>query len=79
MPRRNDIEVAFWKALKIAENGRRTVATADFVAELERVNWHWDLKRANEWIENSVSTFKDVSTEEGEARTFMVFNPNGGL
>lgn len=79
MPRYYEIETAFRAAVKIAENGRRTVSTVDFVAELERRNWHWDLKRANEWIETSVSTFKDVSTEEGESRTFMVFNPNGGL
>ncbi len=79
MPRRDDIEGAFWKALRIAENGRRTVTTADFVRELEKVNWRWSLKQANDWIEASVSTFKDVSTAEGEARTFMVYNPNGGI
>ncbi|EJF31678.1 DNA polymerase V [Enterobacter sp. TMH.L2] len=79
MPRRDDIEGAFWKALRIEENGRRTVTTADFVKELNKVNWRWSLKQANDWIESSVSTFKDVSTEEGEARTFMVYNPNGGL
>lgn len=79
MPRRYEIEIAFRDAVKIAESGRRTVTTVDFVAELGKRNWHWDLKRANDWIENSVSTFKDVSTEEGEERTFMVFNQNGGL
>ncbi|EAA7189272.1 DNA polymerase V, partial [Salmonella enterica] len=34
---------------------------------------------ANAWIESSVSTFKDISTVEEEERTFMLFNPNGGL
>ncbi|HGH1186907.1 TPA: DNA polymerase V, partial [Escherichia coli] len=25
-----------------------------------------------------VTVFKDISTQEGENRTFMLFNPNGG-
>ncbi|GAB0970891.1 hypothetical protein MZ16F92_42990 [Escherichia coli] len=47
--------------------------------ELEKVNWNWSLKQANEWIEWYVTTFRDVSTQEGENRTFQLFNPNGGL
>lgn len=27
----------------------------------------------------TVTTFRDVSTEEGDNRTFQLFNPNGGL
>ena len=79
MPRYYEIEPAFWAAMKIAGDGRKTVTTADFVQELAKVNWRWSLKKANEWIEMSVTTFKDVSTQEGENRTFMLFNPNGGL
>ncbi|WP_435954094.1 DNA polymerase V [Dryocola sp. BD626] len=78
MPRYYEIETAFDRAVKLEPNGRRTITTADFVAELEKVNWFWDLKRANDWIEMSVTTFKDISTQEGESRTFMVYNPNGG-
>ncbi|VFS56190.1 Uncharacterised protein [Raoultella planticola] len=26
----------------------------------------------------TVTTFRDVSTEEGDNRTFQLFNPNGG-
>ncbi len=37
------------------------------------------MKQANEWIEWYVTTFRDVSTLEGENRTFQLFNPNGGL
>lgn len=79
MPRYDDIRMAFINAIRMAANGKRTVTTEEFVKELEKLNWNWDLKRANEWIEASVSTFRDVSTAEGEARTFMLFNPNGGL
>lgn len=79
MPRYDDIRMAFINAIRIAANGKRTVTTEEFVQELEKLNWHWDLKKANEWIEMSVTTFKDISTVEGEARTFMVYNPNGGL
>jgi hypothetical protein len=46
--------------------------------ELSKVNWNWTMKQANEWIEWYV-TFRDVSTQEGENRTFQLFNPNGGL
>ncbi len=79
MPRYSEIEPAFWSAMTIAPDGKKTVTTADFVRELDKVNWYWSLKKANEWIEMSVTTFKDVSTQEGENRTFMLFNPNGGL
>lgn len=79
MPRYYEIEVAFRSAIQIAPNGRRTVTTEAFVQKLEERNWYWTLEEANRWIEASVSTFRDVSTEEGEKRTFMVFNPNGGL
>jgi hypothetical protein len=50
-----------------------------FVQELSKVNWNWTMKQANEWIEWYVTTFRDVSTQEGENRTFQLFNPNGGL
>lgn len=78
MPRRQEIEVAFKAAVNIAENGRRTVTTQDFVKQLTAVNWNWSLKEANNWIECYITTFKDVSDHEGEARTFMLYNPNNG-
>lgn len=78
MPRRYEIDAAFKQAIKISEKGRRTVTTEDFVAELAKRNWRWDLREANHWIEIYVNTFHDVSTEEGEARTFALYNPNVG-
>ena len=79
MPRRDDISTAFRNAIKFEQSGRRTVTTAAFVSQLEKVNWFWSQKEANQWIEYYVTTFKDISTQEGEARTFMLYNPNGGL
>ncbi|HID2768749.1 TPA: DNA polymerase V, partial [Klebsiella pneumoniae] len=41
-------------------------------------NWHWTPRQANQWIETYVTVFRDVSPNEGENRTFQLFNPNGG-
>ncbi|MCE1610274.1 DNA polymerase V [Enterobacter ludwigii] len=79
MPRLYEIEGAFRAAVQIEPNGRRTVTTQAFVNELGKVNWRWSLRQANTWIETYVTTFRDVSDQEGEARTFQLFNPNGGL
>lgn len=78
MGRRDDIPAAFRASIQIAANGRRTVATEDFVRELALANYDWSLAEANRWVEHYQSTFRDVSTEEGERRTFQLFNPNGG-
>ncbi len=77
MGRRDDIPLAFRKSIKVEASGRRTVATADFVKALAGVNYHWTLAEANLWIEHYQSTFRDVSAEEGERRTFHLSNPNG--
>lgn len=79
MPRRSDIESAFRAAIKHDPNGRKTVTTVEFVRELSKVNWYWSLREANQWVESYVTTFKDISPNEGEARLFMLYNPNGGL
>lgn len=79
MPRNSDIENAFRNAIKLDPSGRRTVSTVDFVNELEARNWFLTLREANHWIEVHTTTFRDVSTEEGERRIFQVYNPNGGL
>lgn len=79
MPRLYEIECAFRAAIQFESSGRRTVTTQDFVKQLSAVNWNWSLKQANDWIECYVTTFRDISDREGEARTFVLFNPNGGL
>ncbi|MEM6162033.1 DNA polymerase V [Erwinia sp. P6884] len=78
MGRRDDIPAAFRASIRISEKGWRTVSTADFVRNLSLYGHEWGLKEANRWVEHYQSSFKDVSTEEGERRTFMLINPNNG-
>ncbi|HBR5980222.1 TPA: DNA polymerase V [Klebsiella pneumoniae] len=73
MPRNSDIEKAWRQAIVIEPNGRRTVTTSGFIRELAKLNWIWSAHQANQWIE------QDVSTQEGDERTFQLYNPNGGL
>lgn len=70
MPRNSDIEIAWRQAIVIEPNGRRTVTTSGFIRELAKVNWIWSLRQANQWIEHYVTTFRDVSTQDGDDRTF---------
>lgn len=79
MPREYEKEIAFRNAIKQDQRGRRTVTTVDFVNELAKLNWHFTLKEANRWVEIYTRTFRDVSTQEGEERTFEVFNKSGVL
>ncbi|AYW54135.1 DNA polymerase V [Raoultella ornithinolytica] len=79
MPRLYEIEVACRAAIVTEPNGRRLLTTRRFLQELEKVNWHWSPRQANLWIESYVTTFRDVSTQEGDDRTFQLYNPNGGL
>lgn len=80
MPRAYEIESAFRSAIKHEPSGRRTVRTTDFVRELRQVNWDWTCRKANQWIETYITTFRDITPTEGdEDRLFMLFNPNGGL
>ena len=43
------------------------------------MNWHYTLRPANKWIEMHTTTFRDITTTDGEERLFQVFNPNGGV
>lgn len=79
MARKYEIPGAFRAAIKREPSGRQTVTTQDFVTQLSMINWQWSLREANQWIENYVTTFKDISPGEGENRLFMLYNPNGGL
>lgn len=79
MASRYEITGAFTAAIKKDPNGLQTVSTQDFVTQLARVNWNRSLHEANKWIEHYVTTFKDISPNEGENRLFMLYNPNGGL
>jgi hypothetical protein len=78
MARNYEIDSAWRASIRREPNGRQTVKTETFVSELAKVNFEWSYRQANQWIETYVTVFKDISTEEGESRTFQLFNPNGG-
>ena len=79
MARETDIKAAFMAAMK-REAGRGVIVTTqEFVRQLELVNWHFSLREANQWIKANTVTFRDDSSQEGEAKTYKQFNPNGGL
>lgn len=65
MPRLYEIETACRNAIDILPNGKRILTTRRFLQELERYNWHWSPRQANQWIEHYVTTFRDVSTKRG--------------
>ncbi|ADU71569.1 conserved hypothetical protein (plasmid) [Pantoea sp. At-9b] len=77
MPRYRDIQHAFRMSIKLDPRGQKTVRTDDFVAELERHNWHWSQKEANNWIENQISYFIDITPDFSENRTFKLNSQNG--
>lgn len=78
MGRRDDIGAAFRQAVNVDPRGLRTVTTSRFVDELAKQNWHWTKRQANQWIEVYITCFKDISTQEGDERTFKLYNPNNG-
>lgn len=79
MPRDYEIKDAFISAIRRVPGGGVTVTTQDFVRQLELLNWHFSLREANQWIKSNTSTFRDETTQEGEAKTYRQFNPNGGI
>ncbi|EPQ6910199.1 hypothetical protein ACUVZB_005078, partial [Citrobacter freundii] len=44
MPRRSDIEIAWYASIQQEPNGRKTVTTQRFVQGLSKVNWEFSLK-----------------------------------
>jgi len=79
MPRDYEIKDAFVNAIRRSPDGGVTVTTQEFVSQLELLNWHMSLHEANQWIKSHTVTFRDVSTQKGEAKTYKQFNPNGGI
>ncbi len=79
MARGNDIRGAFMAAMRREPGQGVIVTTQEFVRQLELVNWHFSLREANQWIKANTVTFRDASTQEGEAKTYRQFNPNGGI
>ncbi|WP_034948050.1 hypothetical protein [Erwinia oleae] len=74
MARRYEVHSAFTDSIRVDSRGRQTVSTVDFVRTLAAYNHDWSLREANVWIEHYQSMFRDISTEEGERRTFFLTN-----
>ncbi|MCX3307942.1 DNA polymerase V [Pantoea vagans] len=79
MARESDIRGAFMAAMRREPGLGVIVTTQEFVHQLEKLNWHFSLREANQWIKANTVTFRDASTQEGEAKTYKQFNPNGGI
>ena len=79
MARESDIKAAFMAVMRRDAGLSVIVKTQEFVHQLELVNWHFRLREANQWIKTNTVTFRDASTQEGEAKTYQQFNPNGGI
>jgi len=79
MARESDIKAAFMAAMRRESGLGVIVTTQDFVRQLELANWDFSLREANQWIKANTATFRDTSTQEGEAKTYRQFNPNGGI
>lgn len=73
------IREAFCASISRNPKGYQYLRTRDFVCALQERGVHFSGREANQWIEGYVTTFKDVSTQEGDDRTFQLHNPNGGL
>ena len=67
-----DIERSFLSAIVSHNDGAQIVTTENFVRELAKNNYTWTLREANEWIENNICPFRDVSLLEGELRIFQL-------
>lgn len=72
MSQDDEVWLAFREAMKRDNSGLCTVSTRDFVAELEQRNSPHTLRAANTWIEMHITTFSDISIEDGEWRLFQV-------
>ncbi|WP_336757162.1 DNA polymerase V subunit [Pantoea sp. USHLN298] len=72
MSHEDEIHTAFRQAIRQDENGRLTISTHDFVAELARRNWPHTLRAANHWIEIHITPFQDVSVAPGDDRLFRL-------
>jgi hypothetical protein len=78
MPRLYEIEVACRNAIEIQPNGRRILTIRRFLRSWSGITGTG--RHGRQSVDRGyVTTFRDVSTQEGDDRTFQLFNPNGGL
>jgi len=72
MSQDDEVWTAFRDAMRQDDVGQCTVSTRDFVAELEQRNASYTFRAANTWIEMHITTFSDISIEDGDCRLFQV-------
>ena len=74
MAKYSDIGTAFRAATKREPSGRLVVTSVDFARELEAVNHHWSLGRANRWIAQYQTYFRDYTPHEGDDRCYFMIS-----
>ena len=74
MPRLRDINAAFNAAIQCNPKGYLCLRTDDFVRELGSMNWHFNRKDANEWIERCQNDFADKTPDQSDNRYWMLRN-----
>lgn len=79
MARESDIKAAFMAAMRREQGLSIIVTTQEFVRHVERLDWHFSLREANQRIKSNTVTFRDASTQEGESKTYRRFKQNGGI
>ncbi|MCT4705863.1 DNA polymerase V [Enterobacteriaceae bacterium H16N7] len=77
MAKETEIKVAFTRAIKQDPRRGQIVTAADFVRELAKVNHHWSLRQANEWIVLYQRSFRDYTDHEGENKVYFMMNMGG--
>jgi len=78
MVRSSDTQGSLRNDIKIAPNGKMSVATQKFFSELEKRNGHGSPKEINGWMKSYTICFRNISAAEGEEMIWLMFNPNGG-
>lgn len=74
MARDYEIKPAFVQAITLDQLGRQIVTTSAFQANLEAANHHWTLQQCNQWIRREQNMFMELTTENGDNRTYALRN-----
>lgn len=74
MPRTYEFRSAFCAAIYQSQKGYLCLHTADFVRELEAVNWPFSRTTANEWIKRNQPDFLDKTEDGSDNRLWILSN-----
>lgn len=73
MAREHDKYTAFKEAIWLNPKGYQCLKTSDFIAKLQKHNWHFTPDDANSWIFRNQPDFKDT-TDQGDNRLWILRN-----